>query len=841
MRKKFIFLLALALALTTGALAQRDTIGVSKFTAIYRYECKTADADGQPVTDSMYIAVQTSGGITKSFPYDEYDRQKKGGSRIADGYQAAQMHMGTIFVNHPEGRITSQEMLYPYRYMTDEPLEKHDWTLTNAQDSICGYACLSATTKYHGMTWNAYFTEDVPASIGPWKLGGLPGLITKIADAKGIHTFTLCGLQREELPMLLTKYVTWVVPDGQGKFAKQRVDYQEETASAFLAYKKKVLGNRRYLKDPTYYAPDPMTAFGYVETSYSPTGNQVSSVAGVVIVSNPHVYQPLEMAGVQMQEEQEEQEEQEVAQFVAVYDYECRTLDAEGDSVVDRMQMVVQVGRRVTKSMPLSCYKQGEWNRDRLATAYQEAMMHLPTVWTGWPEGQTTVREFIFPHEFGGSEPTPDIQWTLTDDTLSVGGYPCHLAKAKFRGVEWTAWYTEEIPSSAGPWRLRGLPGLIIKAESKAHSFVLAELKDETTPITVPDDNPDVQRMSYAKLLTYRNGVYGNRQYVKNPYYYVPDLQSSLNEVFVYNHGGRQLAFANGGHPLLTTMVHEYRPLEAAIEQERQGSDELGTDASQFVVAYDWVTRTTDRDGRDETDSVRLAVIVGNHTVKCLEYNRAMMEDFGEFQNKDYQLGEWNARRLNLPVIFVGGHEGEVSVFDKIVPNRFFYTEPLPNFHWQLTDDTLTVSGYLCQKAVGHYGGRTWIAWYTEDVPAPYGPWKLRGLPGMILKAEDADGIFRFDFAGLERKSERMNGMDKSGYTTIKRNKFIRQRNKLLCNKRYVQNPRYYIPDGAYDHLNIVEMWPGGPEPPEEDKVSVVATDMIIPKKANVYQPLEVK
>ena len=73
---KKILVTMMAFVLTIGAQAQRDTIGVSKFTAIYRYECKTTDADGQPVTDSMYIAVQTSGGITKSFPYEEYDRQK---------------------------------------------------------------------------------------------------------------------------------------------------------------------------------------------------------------------------------------------------------------------------------------------------------------------------------------------------------------------------------------------------------------------------------------------------------------------------------------------------------------------------------------------------------------------------------------------------------------------------------------------------------------------------------------------------------------------------------------------------------------------------------------------
>ena len=288
-------MILLALVLTVAAQAQKDTIGVSQFTAIYRYECKTTDADGRSVTDSMLLAVQTSNSITKSFPYEEYDRQKKGGSRIADGYQAAQMHMGTILMNYPEGRITTQEMLYPYRYQTDEALEKLEWNLTDMQDSILGYACRSATAEYHGVTWNAFYTEDIPSCIGPWKLGGLPGLITKASDVKGIHTFTLCGLLKEEQPIVFAKYVTWFVPDGHGKFTAQRVDYQTMKASAFLAYKKKVLGNSRYVKNPTYYAPDPMETFGYIERSFNSAGDGVSSVAGVVLISNPHQYQPLEL------------------------------------------------------------------------------------------------------------------------------------------------------------------------------------------------------------------------------------------------------------------------------------------------------------------------------------------------------------------------------------------------------------------------------------------------------------------------------------------------------------------------------------------------------------------
>ena len=196
----------------------------------------------------------------------------------------------------------------------------------------------------------------------------------------------------------------------------------------------------------------------------------------------------------------------DTAQFVAVYDYECRTQDDEGQDVTDRMQVVVRSAYPVYD---------GDAKPD-VAAGFQEALMHMPTVWTGYPEGQTTVREFIFPHEYEGYEETPDIAWTLTDDTLTASGYLCQQAMATFRGLEWHVWYTEEIPSSAGPWRLRGLPGMIVEAKSEAHTFRLAEMRQETSPITAPEQNPEVHRMKYAKLLKHKNEIYGNREYAKN-------------------------------------------------------------------------------------------------------------------------------------------------------------------------------------------------------------------------------------------------------------------------------------------------------------------------------------
>ena len=253
----------------------------------------------------------------------------------------------------------------------------------------------------------------------------------------------------------------------------------------------------------------------------------------------------------------------DTAQFVAVYDYECRTQDDEDTPVTDRMQLVVQVGRTVTKSMPLSAYKEMDMDEEvDVMAVYQEAYMHMPTVWTSYPDGQTTVREYIFPYDFEGSEPTPEIAWTLTDSTMTIGGYSCQQAMVTFRGVVWTVYYTEEIPSSAGPWRLHGLPGLIVEAKSEAHTFCLAELRNEASPITAPERDPNVQRIAYAKLLKHRNEIYDNRQYAKNPAYYMSDLSlgGGIRHMEVFNMKGQQIVYAND-RPLLTK-AHVYQPLE---------------------------------------------------------------------------------------------------------------------------------------------------------------------------------------------------------------------------------------------------------------------------------------
>ncbi len=100
------------------------------------------------------------------------------------------------------------------------------------------------------------------------------------------------------------------------------------------------------------------------------------------------------------------------------------------------------------------------------------------------------------------------------------------------------------------------------------------------------------------------------------------------------------------------------------------------------------------------------------------------------------------------------------SVFSFAGGKVFSVDEKIPELNWTITEETKTIGGMQCQKATTHFKGRDYEAWFCSQLPYSYGPWKLGGLPGLILDAYDTRKEVQFSFVSFESKVEKPFAID---------------------------------------------------------------------------------
>lgn len=249
----------------------------------------------------------------------------------------------------------------------------------------------------------------------------------------------------------------------------------------------------------------------------------------------------------------------DTSSFSIVYDFKVNTCDDQGVPVTDSMGVVTLVGTKVTSSMPYSNYVRLNNNPD-LDDLYYESIMHYPTIWINHPSNFTTIRETIIPNMFEAKEKIETLNWILNEeDTITLQGMLCKKATTTYAQNEWVAYYTEEIPSSVGPWKLYGLPGMIVKAFDKdnVHSFEVRELRQESLPIEY-EKNSICKEVKNEKLIEYRNKIYCNKKYAKKPLYYTNYGPSTAKSITVIQ--SKQQIWLDGN--LMLEKSHVFQPLE---------------------------------------------------------------------------------------------------------------------------------------------------------------------------------------------------------------------------------------------------------------------------------------
>jgi GLPGLI family protein len=100
-----------------------------------------------------------------------------------------------IYKNYPENMIAfTDHFLDNLYYEENIPIQK--WAILHDTATISGYKCQKAICEFRGRYYEAWFTSEIQVDDGPYKFGGLPGLIIQIGDTKLHHIFQLINIEK---------------------------------------------------------------------------------------------------------------------------------------------------------------------------------------------------------------------------------------------------------------------------------------------------------------------------------------------------------------------------------------------------------------------------------------------------------------------------------------------------------------------------------------------------------------------------------------------------------------------------------------------------------------------
>jgi GLPGLI family protein len=114
------------------------------------------------------------------------------------------------YKDYKEGIITEYACMPMYvpNYWYSENMHEQNWQIEEDTLTVIGYFCQKATCNFRGIEYVAWFTADIPINNGPWKFGGLPGLILKVYDKDNHNVFECVGIKKyqEKFSIIIYDY-----------------------------------------------------------------------------------------------------------------------------------------------------------------------------------------------------------------------------------------------------------------------------------------------------------------------------------------------------------------------------------------------------------------------------------------------------------------------------------------------------------------------------------------------------------------------------------------------------------------------------------------------------------
>ena len=206
-----------------------------------------------------------------------------------------------------------------------------------------------------------------------------------------------------------------------------------------------------------------------------------------------------------------------------------------------------------------------------------------------------------------------------------------------------------------------------------------------------------------------------------------------------------------------------------------------------------------------------LTLMAGKNSSAFYQANKKTYDSIAT-RNFDYVMATWNDKEARqrmtsyeVETLFKNFPKGKVTNHTRHSLCSWTYEEDWEKPTWEITDSTSTIGGYECMLAVSDYRGRRWYAWFTPEIAISEGPWKLCGLPGLILEAHDERNHYRYSAMTIKlnpnRDVEYFNYSDRlktDRITSLKAHRKHLQenvKNMILSSGAYGLDPKKIKPD----------------------------------------------
>jgi GLPGLI family protein len=110
------------------------------------------------------------------------------------------------------------------------------------------------------------------------------------------------------------------------------------------------------------------------------------------------------------------------------------------------------------------------------------------------------TRDYVFTKPYLIKEKDIRLAWIITTEKKKIGGYLATRATTEFRGRKYECWFTADIPLNTGPWKLSGLPGLILEANDVENEIGFQLIKIRTHPA---DSRLEINAAGILKTITW--------------------------------------------------------------------------------------------------------------------------------------------------------------------------------------------------------------------------------------------------------------------------------------------------------------------------------------------------